>query len=81
MTFARAPTTAGAVQDADVQAKQDAAVKWCGHATDYSLQHGGKPWRYVLIPHDMVSDNMTLEWLVQQFVRDTGTNGKGRLKP
>ena len=66
---------AGAVQDAEVRAKLDAAVRWCGHATDYSRRHGGKPWRYALIPHDVVSDNMTLAGLVQRFtVEGTGAD-------
>ncbi|KYK95581.1 DEAD/DEAH box helicase [Aggregatibacter actinomycetemcomitans] len=39
----------------EVLAKAEAAVKWCQHASDYALQHGGKAWRYVLIPHDEVS--------------------------
>lgn len=44
----------------DVQAKAKAAVEWCKHATSYSQQHGGKPWRYLLIPHDVVSVSRTL---------------------
>ena len=49
-----------ALKDADVQAKTDAARKWCGHATDYAGQHGGKPWRYLLIPHDEINEARTL---------------------
>ncbi|TAN06588.1 MAG: type III restriction endonuclease subunit R [Rhodanobacteraceae bacterium] len=51
----------------DVLAKQEVAVKWCAHASDYTQQIGGKPWRYVLIPHDVISENMTLEGLAKQF--------------
>ncbi|WP_109079181.1 DEAD/DEAH box helicase [Aggregatibacter kilianii] len=52
-----AETKAGKdLQDPDVLAKADAAVEWCKHATDYALQHDGKPWRYVLIPHDEVGE-------------------------
>jgi hypothetical protein len=29
-----------------------AAVRWCQQTSDYMQQHGGKPWCYVLIPHD-----------------------------
>ena len=36
----------GMKDDRAVQAKKDAAVKWCGRASGYSRQHGGKPWRY-----------------------------------
>jgi type III restriction enzyme len=58
---------ADAMGDAEVLAKRDAAVRWCVHATDYAKAQGGKVWRYVLIPHNIVSDNMTLAGLVQQF--------------
>lgn len=30
-------------------------------------QHGGKPWRYLLIPHDAVAVSATLAALVQKF--------------
>ena len=38
----------------DVKAKTVAAVEWCKHASDYSQQHGGRPWKYLLIPHSKV---------------------------
>ncbi|EHK89717.1 DEAD/DEAH box helicase family protein [Aggregatibacter actinomycetemcomitans] len=44
------------LSNSEVLAKAEAAVKWCQHASDYALQHGGKAWRYVLIPHDEVSE-------------------------
>ena len=47
-------------------AKKDAAVKWCSLATDHN-DNGGKPWKYLLIPHDAIADNMTLQGLVGQF--------------
>lgn len=53
----------------DVLAKQEVAVKWCAHASDYTRQIGGKPWRYVLIPHDAISENMTLAGLARHFER------------
>ncbi len=45
----------------DVLAKRDAAVKWCELATDHAASYGGKPWQYVLIPHDIIFENMTLD--------------------
>jgi type III restriction enzyme len=53
----------------EVLAKSAAAMVWCGHATDYSMKHGGKPWRYVLIPHDEVAANVTLGAIVGRFTR------------
>jgi len=57
----------GMKDDAVVQAKKDAAVKWCGHASGYSIQSGGKPWRYVFVPHDAVAENMTLKGLLAHY--------------
>jgi type III restriction enzyme len=55
------------MQDAEVQAKKDAAVQWCDHATAHSASHGGKPWTYLLIRHDAISENMTPAGLANQF--------------
>lgn len=52
------------LQDPVVLAKASAAATWCRHATKHELAHGGKTWRYVLIPHDKVDENMTLGGLV-----------------
>ncbi|MFH1969686.1 MAG: DEAD/DEAH box helicase family protein [Verrucomicrobiota bacterium] len=52
---------------AEVIAKMDAAVKWCKHASGHAKTYHGKPWKYILIPHDVVADNITLEWLASQF--------------
>jgi len=53
----------------DVLAKRDVAVKWCQNATDHAKTYGGKPWSYLLIPHDVIADNMTLAALAQQFTQ------------
>lgn len=44
----------------DVQAKADAARRWCSHASDYALEQGTKLWRYLLIPHDEVKEDRKL---------------------
>jgi type III restriction enzyme len=51
------------MQNAEVLAKKGAALAWCRHATDYTLKQGGKPWRYLLLPHHELHENMTLEGL------------------
>lgn len=48
------------LKDPEVLAKANAAFEWCKHATDYALQHNGKHWRYVLIPHDEVVESKNL---------------------
>ena len=55
------------LHDPAVIAKRDAALQWCEHASAHAAGHGGKPWRYVLIPHDEILENMTLEGLVARF--------------
>lgn len=55
------------MQSAEVQAKRDVALKWCKQASDYATGYGGKPWQYVLIPHDATSENMTLSGLAKRY--------------
>jgi type III restriction enzyme len=51
----------------EVQTKKDTAVQWCSHASNHALANGGKPWKYVLIPHDAIAENVTLDLLTRQF--------------
>lgn len=55
------------LEDPIVIAKKEAAVKWCANASDHAASYGGKPWRYVLIPHDEIAENITLEGLAVRF--------------
>jgi type III restriction enzyme len=55
------------LDDPEVLAKKAVALKWCGHATEFSTKHGGKPWRYVLVPHDAIAENVSLAWLTDRF--------------
>jgi type III restriction enzyme len=43
--------------------KKEVAQKWCERASGHAKEHGGKPWRYALIPHDVIAENRTLEGL------------------
>ena len=45
--------------DPDVLDKAKAAALWCEHAS----QNGDKPWTYLLIPHDAIMDNKSLQGL------------------
>jgi type III restriction enzyme len=47
----------------EVQLKKEAAILWCKHASEHAATCGGKPWRYALIAHDTVAENMTLAGL------------------
>ena len=53
--------------ETDVKAKADQAVIWCKNASDYAAKVGGKPWAYLLIPHDAVAPNVTLPALRARF--------------
>jgi len=61
------PKMSTQMTDPQVLAKKEVAVKWCQQASDYMQQHGGKPWVYVLIPHDAITENMTLKGLAERF--------------
>jgi type III restriction enzyme len=43
------------MDSAEVLDKKKAAETYCNYASDFTAGHGGKPWKYVLIPHDEVS--------------------------
>ena len=55
------------LHDVEVQSKKDAAVQWCSHATRHAVSNGGKPWQYRLIPHDVITENMTIAGLASSF--------------
>ena len=61
------PKARNEMESAEVQAKKDAAVKWCANATKHSTDNGGKPWKYLMIPHDAIMENMSIAGLVSQF--------------
>ena len=44
----------------EVKAKADAGAVWCQHATAHSLKIGTKPWKYLLIPHDQLTEDKRL---------------------
>lgn len=61
------PKRASEMESQEVQAKARAASLWCRHATEHELKHGGKPWSYLLIPHDAITSNRTLKGLSSAF--------------
>lgn len=65
------PKNRDEIDHPQVLAKKDVALQWCKYASEYMLQHNGKPWVYVLIPHDAIAQNMTLKGLGDRF----NTNG------
>jgi type III restriction enzyme len=55
------------IETTDVQEKTTAALLYCKNASEFTTQNGGKPWKYVLIPHNAVMVNMSFGKLVRQF--------------
>jgi type III restriction enzyme len=39
---------------------------WVGFP-GYASTHDGKPWKYALIPHDVITDSMTVQGLVDRY--------------
>ncbi len=44
--------------------KARVARESCGHASEHARQHGTKRWRYALIAHDVLAENMSVAALV-----------------
>jgi type III restriction enzyme len=55
------------LEDETVTAKAKAARTWIGHANAHAKTYGGKPWRYLMIPHDAMLANATLPGLMAKF--------------
>ena len=51
------------VDDPVVKAKAAAAATWCERASGHETANGGKPWSYLLIPHDALNGTVTLNGL------------------
>lgn len=44
----------------EVIAKAEAASRWCKHASEHAANVGGKPWKYILVPHDQIAESKKL---------------------
>ena len=53
--------------DPIVLAKKEVALEWCTNASIHAKSYDGKPWRYLLIPHDEIAVNVTLSALAARF--------------
>ncbi len=50
-----------------VQAKSKAARTWVGYANQHARSYGGKPWCYLLVPHDRMTESTSLSGLIASF--------------
>ena len=53
----------------EVRAKAAAAARWCRHASAHTATVGGKPWHYLLVPHDEISESKRLTDFLRYEVR------------
>lgn len=52
------------MDSAEVLDKKKAAETYCRYASEFTAGHGGKPWKYILIPHDEVSVTRSFSWFL-----------------
>jgi type III restriction enzyme len=55
------------IESAEVKEKANAAIEWCEHASKHETAFGGKPWSYLLIPHDAVDEAKTIQGLAAAY--------------
>lgn len=49
----------------EVLAKAEAARQYCSLATDYTTQHGGKPWHYLLVSHLDIEPTFSFKYVCE----------------
>ncbi|TLD43032.1 MAG: Type III restriction-modification enzyme helicase subunit [Candidatus Jettenia ecosi] len=57
----------GDIELTDIKEKAQAAFQYCKYATEYTTKYEGKPWKYILIPHNAVMMNMGFGTLVMKY--------------
>jgi type III restriction enzyme len=53
------PKARNELESQDVIAKRTCAVIWYQQASSHALTYSGKPWKYLLILHDSIAENVT----------------------
>ena len=61
------PKSSANINDADVLAKKEAAIKYCKYATEFTSQNKGKQWKYLLVPHTEISRTINFDLLIAKF--------------
>lgn len=52
----------------EISLKAKASCKYCRQVSEYNLQNGGKQWKYILIPHDILEmGNNSFDYLVKVY--------------
>ena len=55
------------INDPDVQSKAQAAREFCRCASEFTVKNGGKPWRYIIIPHTLVDRAFSFRYMLNQL--------------
>jgi type III restriction enzyme len=71
------PKRSTEMTDEIVLSKAEAATTWCAYASEHANANGGKPWKYLLIPHDQILDNMTLAGIAAKYEHNHKSIGGG----
>ncbi len=58
----------------EVQAKASSSARWCKHATDHAAEVGTKAWKYLLLPHDEITESKRLSDFLRFEVRGKDAN-------
>ena len=58
------------LDDPEVQAKKERAIKYCKVASEYNLANGHKAFKYLFIPHDEISSSSSFNNLKDRFVEE-----------
>ena len=58
------------INDPEVLAKKDRAIKYCKVASEYNLANGHKAFKYLFIPHDEVSAASSFNNLKARFIEE-----------
>jgi type III restriction enzyme len=65
----------------EVQAKAQAAARWCEHASDYAVKAGIKPWKYLLIPQNEINESQRISDCLHYEIRHDSAPLMPRSKP
>lgn len=58
------------INDPEVEAKKERAIKYCRVASEYNKAQGHKEFRYLFIPHDEITSSSSFNVLKDRFIED-----------
>lgn len=52
------------LEEETVLAKKNAAERFCKYATEFTTANQGKQWKYIILPHDIITRTVNLSYLL-----------------